>query len=67
MKPYTKKAIKSGVFAGIGFAVVTAGIDLFNGDDFELWRLIVKILFFTIFMGIYFNYSFKKQTEKESK
>ncbi|WP_405572818.1 hypothetical protein [Winogradskyella sp. Asnod2-B02-A] len=67
MKSYTKRAIKSGIFAGIGFGIATAGIDYYNGDDFELWKLVFKILFFAVFMGLYFNYSFKKQSEKESK
>ena len=67
MKAYTKKALKSGIFAGIGFGIATAGIDYYNRDDFELWEFIVKVLFFAIFMGIYFNYSFKKQSEKKSK
>ncbi len=67
MKSYTKRAIKSGIFAGIGFGVATAGIDYYDGNDFELWKLIFKILFFAVFMGLYFNYSFKKQSEKDSK
>ena len=67
MKSYTKKALKSGIFAGIGFGIATAGIDYYDGDDFELWKFIFRVLFFAIFMGLYFNYSFKKQFEKESK
>ncbi|AUC13842.1 hypothetical protein BTO06_01155 [Tenacibaculum sp. SZ-18] len=67
MKIYTKKALKSGIFAGIGFGIATAGIDYYDGDDFQLWKFIFKVLFFAIFMGLYFNYSFKKQFEKESK
>ncbi len=67
MKSYTKRAIKSAIFAGIGYGIVTVGIDYYNGDDFELWKLVFKILFFSVFMGLYFNYSLKKQSEKESK
>lgn len=67
MKSYTKRAVKSGIFAGIGFGITTAGIDYYNGDDFEIWKLVVKILFFAVSMGLYFNYSFKKQSEKRSK
>jgi hypothetical protein len=67
MKSYTKKALKSGIFAGIGFGIATAGIQYYDGDDFELWKFIFQVLFFAIFMGLYFNYSFKKQSEKESK
>jgi len=67
MKSYTRRAIKSGIFVGIGFGVATAGIDYYDGNDFELWKLIFKILFFAVFMGLYFNYSFKKQSEKDSK
>jgi hypothetical protein len=66
MKHYTKKAIKSGISAGIGFGIVTAGIDLYDRDDFELWKFILKILLFTVFMGLYFNYSLKKQSDKKS-
>lgn len=67
MEPHTKRAIKSGISAAIGFGIATVGIDLYNGDDLELWKLIFKTLFFAVFMGIYFNYSFKKQSKKESK
>lgn len=67
MKIHTKKALKSGIFAGISFGIANAGIDYYDGDDFQLWRFIFEILLFAIFMGLYFNYSFKKQFEKESK
>ena len=67
MKSYTKRAIKGGIFAGIGFGIATAGIDYYNGDNIELWKLVFKILFFAVFMGLYFNYSLKKQSEEESK
>jgi hypothetical protein len=67
MQPYTRKAIKSGVFSAIGFGIVTAGLNYYDGDDFEIWKLIFKTLFFGVFMGFYFNYSFKKQSKKESK
>jgi hypothetical protein len=43
--------LKSGIFAGIGFGIATAGIDYYDGDDFELKKFIFKILFFLIFMG----------------
>ena len=66
MKHYTKKAIKSGISTGIGFGIVTAGIDLYDRDDFELWKFIFKILLFTVFMILYFNYSLKKQSDKKS-
>ena len=67
MKSYTKRAIKSGIFSGIGFGIATAGIDEYKGDEFEWWKRGFKILWCAVFMGLYFNYSFKKQSEKESK
>jgi len=67
MKLHTKKTLKSGIFAGIGFGIITAGIDYFDGDGFELWKFVFKVFFFGLFMGIYFNYSLKKKSEKESK
>lgn len=59
--------MKSGIFAGIGFGIATTGIDFYDGGDFELKKFIFKILFFSIFIGLDFNCSFKKQSEKESK
>ena len=35
--------------------------------NFKLGSLIVQMLFFAIIMGLYFNYSYKKQFEKKSK
>ena len=67
MQPYTKKALKSGIASAIGFGLITALLDYYNNDDFEIWKLIFKTLFFAAFMSVYFNYSFKKQSEKESK
>lgn len=67
MKSYTKRALKSGVFAGIVFGAATTGIDYYNGDDFELRKLIFKILFFSTFMVLYFFYKLKKQSQKEPK
>lgn len=64
MKSYTKRALKSGVVAGICFGLITVGIEYFSGEDLELWKLIFKTLFFGVFMTIYFNYSFKKNQSK---
>lgn len=66
IKSYTKKALNSAIFAGIGFGIVLAGIDYYDEDDFELWKLICKVLCFAILMGLYFNYSFKRKSKKES-
>lgn len=62
MKLYTKKALKSGIFAGIGFGIATGSLNYFDKNNFELWKVIFKVVFFTLLMGIYFNYSFKKES-----
>ena len=67
MKSYTKKALKSGIASAIGFGLITALLDYYNNDDFEISKLIIKTVIFTVPMGVYFNYTFKKGSEKESK
>ncbi|OSY87246.1 hypothetical protein WH52_12345 [Tenacibaculum holothuriorum] len=64
MQPYTKKAIKAGVFSAIGYGTFTAALTYYDNGNFEIWKLLFKIIFFGIFMGLYFNYSFRKQFEK---
>lgn len=65
MQAYTKKAIKAGFFSAIGYGIISFFIDYYDNDNFEVWKLLFKIIFFGVFMGFYFNYSFKKQSEKE--
>lgn len=64
MNDHTKKALKSGIVAGITFALVTAGFEYFAGQDFRIWKFMVNILFFGILMGLFFRYSLKKQNKK---
>ncbi len=61
MEVHTKKAIKTGFFSAIGFAITTVSLDYYNNNKLEIWGLLFKILFFGVFMSIYFNYIFKKE------
>ena len=67
MKSYTKKTLKSGIASAVGFGLTTALLDYYSNDDFEISKIIIKTLIFTVLMGVYFNYTFKKEYEKESK
>ena len=48
MKPLTKLYLKTFFITGITYGLVMMGIDLLEGDGFDLW----KFLFLTFFFGI---------------
>ncbi|MCL7753444.1 hypothetical protein [Polaribacter sp. Z022] len=66
MKSYTKKTLKTGVFTGIAYAIATAGLNYYDGDEFEIWKIIFQTLFFTFFMNLFFYYKFKKEFDKNN-
>jgi len=66
MNTLTKRAIKSGVIAGITFGIITAGLEYFEGQNFKIWKFIFNVLFFGTVMSLLFNYSMKKQ-QKDGK
>ena len=67
MNTQTKTRIKSGIMSGIGYAVLMAGFDYSDGQDFRIWRFIFNALFFGMSMGLMINYNFNKHRNKESK
>lgn len=65
MKSQTKAIIIGGLFGGIVYALVMAGIYYGDGESFNIWKFIFNASFFGIFMGFMTRYNLKKQVEKE--
>jgi len=65
MKSQTKAIIKGGLFSGIVYALVMAGIYYSDGESFNVRKFIFNSAFFGIFMGLMNRYNLKKQAETE--
>jgi len=59
------KSIVSGLTAGVIYAVIMAGYDYSDGQNFRIWRFVVNFLYLGIFMGL-FNYYMLKRNKKKS-
>lgn len=66
MKSQTKAIIKSGLISGVVYAVLMAGFDYSDGQDFRIWKFIFHASFFGIFVGFMTRYNLKKQAKKEN-
>ncbi|UMB55113.1 hypothetical protein MKD41_06455 [Lutibacter sp. A64] len=63
MKTQTNSIIKSGLLAGFIYALLMAGYDYSNEQDFRLLKFIINLVFFGLFMGILAFYSNKKKNK----
>tara|TARA_B100000795_G_scaffold173880_1_gene131224 strand:+ start:918 stop:1118 length:201 start_codon:yes stop_codon:yes gene_type:complete len=65
MKAQTKSIIIGGLLGGIVYALVMAGFDLINRENFNLWKFIFNFIFFGISMTLMTRYSIKKSKNRE--
>jgi len=65
MNTQLKSILIGGLVGGIVYAVVMAGFDYYDGENFRIWRFVFNFLFFGTFTGFSTLYSLKKQSEKE--
>ena len=60
----TKKIIKQGFIAGVVFALLMAGLDVANGENFQDCKFIFNTAAFGFATGFLTQYTLKKQAEK---
>jgi len=65
MKAQTKSIIIGGLFSGIVYALLMAGFDLTDRENFNLWKFIFNFLFFGISMALMTRYSIKKSENQK--
>ena len=65
MKAQTKSIIIGGLLGGIVYALVMAGFDLINRENFNLWKFIFNFIFFGISMTLMTRYSIKKSENQK--
>jgi maltodextrin utilization protein YvdJ len=69
MKPLTKLYLKIFLFTGIPYGLIMMGIDLMDGNGFNLWKFLFLAFFFGITMSLilvsFHKYSLKKNGIQE--
>ncbi len=63
-KNQTKSILIGGLIGGTVYAVLMAGFDYSDGQDFRIWRFLINALFFGLFSGFSTYYNIKKNKEK---
>jgi len=61
MKEKTKLKIKSGIFSGLLFAMLMAGFDFYNEENFSVLKFMIHFAFFGGVMGIMAKEKVKKE------
>ena len=61
MTTITKKRIFVFLISGLIFASLSAGFDYNEGDEFNLWKFIIKTTFFGLLMALITRYNIKKE------
>ncbi len=67
MKPITRLTIISFLVSGLTFAALSAGMDYYDGMEFQIWRFIFRASVFGLFMALLFRYNFKKNEASKNK
>ena len=69
MKPIAKLYLKTFLYSGITYGLITLGFDLADGDGFRLWKFLFTTVFFGATMSLilvsFHNYRLKKNGIQE--
>ncbi len=64
MKKISKKTLGTWFFAGFMFALVMAGFDYLDGDEFNIWKFIFNFLGYGLIMSLLIGFAVKKTSRK---
>ena len=63
MKDITKLKIRTGVLAGLIFALIIAGFNYYNEEVFSVFRFLLHFVLFGVFMGFFAKDRSKKESD----
>jgi len=63
-KSIIKSELIGGLIAGLVYAILMAGFDYSEGEEFKIWKFLFNLFFFGGFMAFMTRYNLKKQSKK---
>ena len=63
----TRQSVLAGLISGLVYALIMAGFDYYEDQQFYLKKFIVNFLVIGLFMGFYTIYKLRKQAKTKDK